>query len=247
MELGAVAVVVFGDFFPEEGTEAGVFVLEELLAGEAADEVGAAVGGEVEEGGHFFIYSLQVELGLGGEIDIGDEAEAGVAIYGGLGPGAEAGGGAFGGHVDAAGFRADGVDALGGPAGIDEAEAGGEDFFSKLVAAGGEELGADQILDREDGAVVDEPALAGLDAGFDGPVGLAFAGVGAEGEDDGLAGERGDAVGGVAEGEDGVFFYLGGAVFPGDAEEVVVKIVEAAGGFFFLEEDAGEAAPGNLR
>jgi hypothetical protein len=32
VEFRAVAVVIFGDFFPEEGSEAGVFVLKELLA-----------------------------------------------------------------------------------------------------------------------------------------------------------------------------------------------------------------------
>jgi hypothetical protein len=32
VEFRAIAVVIFGDFFPEEGSEAGVFVLKELLA-----------------------------------------------------------------------------------------------------------------------------------------------------------------------------------------------------------------------
>ena len=78
-------------------------------------------------------------------------------------------------------------------------------------------------------------------------MGLAFARVGAESEHDGLDGELAEAVVGRAEGKDGIILDGGGAVFPGQAEEVIVEIVEAAGGFFFLQEDAGEVAPGNLR
>ena len=78
-------------------------------------------------------------------------------------------------------------------------------------------------------------------------MGLAFAGVGTEGEHEWLDGELAEAVVRRAEGEDGVVLDGGGAVFPGQAEEVIVEIVEAAGGFFFLKEDAGEVAPGNLR
>ena len=65
----------------------------------ADDEVVACVGGEMEGGRHFFIYALEVELDLGGVVDVGDEAEAGVAINGRLIPCAEGGGRSFGGDV----------------------------------------------------------------------------------------------------------------------------------------------------
>ena len=96
MELGAVAVVIFGDFLPIEWGEAGVFILQELLAGVADDEVVACVGGEMEGGRHFFINALEVELDLGCVVNVGDEAEAGVAINGGLIPCAKGGGRTFG-------------------------------------------------------------------------------------------------------------------------------------------------------
>ena len=75
---------------------------------------------------------------------------------------------------------------------------------------------------------------------------LPLARVGAKGEHDGLDGELAEPVVGRAQGEDGVVFDGGGAVFPRDAEEVVVEVVEAAGRFFFLKEDAGEVSPGDL-
>jgi hypothetical protein len=113
VEFRAVAEVVFGDFFPEEGSEAGVFVLKELLATVAGDEVLANVGREVERWGHLFIDALEVELELRGVVDVGNEAKAGVAVDGALVPCAEGCGGAFGWNEQAAAAGADGVNALG--------------------------------------------------------------------------------------------------------------------------------------
>ena len=141
MELGAVAVVVFGDFFPIEGSEAGVFVLQELLARVPGDEVVACVGWKMEWGRHLFIDALEVELDLGCVVDVGDEAEAGVAIDGGLIPCAEGGCGAFAGDVETGALGAYGINSLGGPTGIDEAEAWCECFFTECIGALGEEVG----------------------------------------------------------------------------------------------------------
>ena len=63
------------------------------------DEVVACVGGKMEGRRHFFINALEVELDLGGMVNVGDEAKAGVAINGGLIPCAECGGRSFGGDV----------------------------------------------------------------------------------------------------------------------------------------------------
>ena len=62
----------------------------------AGDEVLADVGREMERWGHLFIDALEVELELRGVVDVGDEAEAGVAVDGGLVPSSKGCGGAFG-------------------------------------------------------------------------------------------------------------------------------------------------------
>ena len=252
VQLGAVAEVIVGHFLPVEWGDSAVLILQHLLPTQPVDEVAPDVRREVEAWRKFLFDALQIEVCFPSEVSVGVEQDV-QPLDAGHGVVPEGAFGSFARVVEAATLSTDGVDPLGQESRVDQSGHGGDEFLAagELVAAGGEEVLADEILDREDGSVIHDPTLSLVVPSLDAPVGLLFSGVGAQGQNhrrlsccDG-GGDLAEAVG-SAKLEDGIFLDAGRSVLEGQALVGIPKIMKASRRGLLLEEKDGHVSQAHL-